>query len=247
MAPVLQAGPDTVLLDLEGFCLAVLAEGAVDLPCGVRAAVPDLSGTRVGDHVAVADGVLQLPRLDVLVTHLVDNTVPVLDTEAALWGVHHLESVAGDALHALGEDLPAEALRLLRDAEQRAAELLIGTGPAGTRLGDDVLSGWLAAAVATRHPALARLRTATLFGVRDSADLLGATLLGCAARGETVPEFRALLVAWGAQDAAGARAALDALLARRTSGGAGLLVGATLAVASLAGRAALGGGLASAG
>lgn len=235
MAPVLHADSDTVLMDLDGFCLAVLAEGAVELPCGVRAALPQLSGTKVGDHVAVADGVLQLPGLEVLVTHIVDNTVPVLDSGTAVWGAGHLESAAGDALRSLERHLPADALPLLQEADPRAVDLLIGAGPEGTRLGDDVLCGWLAAAVATRHPALARIRTATLFGVRDSADLLGGTLLGCAARGETVPEFRALLVAWGAKDAAAAQEPLDVLLARRSSCGAGLLLGATLATAAVAG------------
>jgi hypothetical protein len=247
MAPVLHADSDTVLLDLDGFCLAVLGAGAVQLPCGVRTELPELSGTQVGDHVAVADGVLQLPRLEVLVTHIVDNTVPVLGVDAALWGAGHLESVAGDTLRGLRDQLPAEALGLLRSADPRAVDLLIGAGPAGTRLGDDVLSGWLAAAVATRHPALPRIRPATLLALRDSADLLGRTLLGCAARGETVPEFRALLVAFGGEDEAAAGDALEVLLSRRTSGGAGLVLGATLAAAGLAGRSARRDDLASAG
>jgi hypothetical protein len=101
--------------------------------------------------------------------------------------------------------------------------------------------------VATRHPALPRIRPATLLALRDSADLLGRTLLGCAARGETVPEFRALLVAFGGEDEAAAGDALEVLLSRRTSGGAGLVLGATLAAAGLAGRSARRDDLASAG
>jgi hypothetical protein len=247
MAPVLQADSDTVLLDLDGFCLAVLGAAAVQLPCGVRTNVAALPQTRVGDQVAVADGVLQLPRLEVLVTHIVDNTVPVLDAAAATWGTGHLESAAGDSLRAMRKDVPCDGLELLAGADPRAVDALIGTGPSGTRLGEDVLAGWLAAAVATRHPALPRVRTATLLALRESTDLLGATLLGCASRGETVPEFRSLLVALGAGDGKAVREPLDVLLSRRTSGGAGLVLGALHALADLADRSPLGKDLASAG
>jgi hypothetical protein len=246
-APVLQADSDTVLLDLDGYCLAVLGAEAVELPCGVRTPVAKLPPTRAGDLVTIADGVLDLPKLEVLVTHIVDNTVPVLGPEAADWATGHLESVAGDALCLLRNELSPGALERLSDSDPRAVELLIGTGPSGTRLGDDVVAGWLAAAVATRHPALPRMRTATFLAVRDSADLLGATLLGCAARGETVPEFRALLAALDAQDAGAIEAPLDALLSRRTSGGAGLVLGALHAMAGLADRSRLREDLASAG
>ena len=236
MAPVLHADSAMVVLDLDGFCLAVLAADAVQLPCGVRTPLPRLTGTRVGDHVAVADGFLQLPRVEVLVTHIADNTVPVLGPEAAAWGAAHLEAVADGALARLGDDVSKHALELLRSADPRAVDLLIGAGPSGTRLGDDLLAGWLAAAVATRHPALPRMRSSTLLAIRDSTDRLGATLLGCSARGETVPEFRALLVALGGEDEPAAAAALDVLLGRRTTGGVGLVLGAMQALAGVADR-----------
>jgi hypothetical protein len=244
---VLHADSDTVLLDLDGYCLAVLGAAAVELPCGVRTPVATLPPTRIGDLVTVADGVLDLPKLEVLVTHIVDNTVPVLSPEAAEWATGHLESVAGDAIGRLRQDVSSEALERLRDSDPGAVEMLVGTGPRETRLGDDVVAGWLAAAVATRHPALPRLRAATALAVRDSADLLGATLLGCAARGETVPEFRALLVALDAQDASALEGPLQTLLSRPTSGGAGLVLGALQAMAGLTDRSRLREDLASAG
>lgn len=233
---VLRADADTVLLDLDGFCLAVLGVGAVQLPCGVRTPVPRLTGSRAGELVRVADGVIQLPRFEVLVTEIVDNTVPVLGAAAAAWGAAHLETVADNALRGLREAVPEQGLSLLRDADPRAVEQLIGTGPPGARLGDDVVAGWLAAAVATRHHALPRVRSATLLAIRESADRLGATLLGCAARGETVPELRSLLVALDAEDEVAAGSALGVLLARRTSGGAGLVLGALQALTGVAGR-----------
>jgi hypothetical protein len=246
LTPVLQADSDTVLLDLEGYCLALLGADAVQLPCGVRTEVAALPPTTTSDQVTVADGVLELPQLEVLVTHIIDNTVPVLGAEDALWGTSHLESVAAAELCRLGAGLSSDALERLHEADPRSVEQLLGTGPDGTRLGDDVVAGWLAAAVAIRHPALPRVRSATALAARDSADLLGATLLGCAARGETVPEFRALLAAIGAHDPEAATAPLDVLLSRRTSGGAGLVLGALHAFRGLD-RSRFGGDLASTG
>ena len=243
---MVHADRDTVLLDLDGFCLAVLGARAVQLPCGVRTSLPRLTGTRVGDHVPVADGVLQLSHVDVLVTQIIDNTVPVLDADAATWGLAHLATAVDSTLLALGADVPPQALEQLRNADPRAVDLLIGAGTPDSRLGDDLLAGWLAAAVATRHPSLPRMRSATLLAIRQSTDRLGATLLGCSARGETVPEFRSLLVALDAEDESATGAALEVLLGRRTGGGPGLVLGAMQALAGVTDRSRRRGDLTSA-
>jgi hypothetical protein len=60
-----------------------------------------------------------------------------------------------------------------------------------------------------------------------------------------VPEFRALLAAVDARDAGAVEAPLGILLSRRTSGGAGLVLGALQAIAGAVGSVQ--DGLASAG
>ena len=97
----------------------------------------------------------------------------------------------------------------------------VGRGPGLTPYGDDVLAGWLVARWAAGSPntevvdAVRRLRTRTT--------ALSATLLDCAARGETLPELSAWLRALGTS---GERAAEAALLAVGATSGAGLLAGA---------------------
>jgi Protein of unknown function (DUF2877) len=111
-----------------------------------------------------------------------------------------------------------------------AVRALLGLGPGLTPLGDDVLCGWLAAAVARRHPALDDLRSTVLVDAPARTTTLSTTLLGCASRGEGVPELRALLGGLARENPAGVEQSVDLLLRVGDTSGAGLLLGALLAL-----------------
>lgn len=228
-ATVLHAGPDAIYLDLEGTCLGVLGARAVQVPCGVRTMLPRLPDCRADAEAVVVDGSVEVADLDVLVTHIVDTTVPVLWDEGADWGARVLAELVGGRLDGAREQLPAEALRALSAGEEAAVGPLVGLGPGLTPLGDDVVSGWLAAAVACRRPDLDPVRAAVALSA-DRTTMLSATLLQCAARGEGLPEFRMLLSGMASRNADIVAQALDLLLDVGDTSGAGLVLGAQLAL-----------------
>ena len=105
---------------------------------------------------------------------------------------------------------------------------LIGRGEGLTPLGDDLLAGWLAL-----HRAAGVATPAVDDVVRSHAHrttLLSATLLDCAVHGEVLPEYAAWVGALGTSDAPVRAAALSAVGA---TSGAGLLLGAHLALTQL--------------
>ena len=110
---------------------------------------------------------------------------------------------------------------------------LLGLGPGLTPLGDDVLAGWLAAAVASRHPALQDLRSTVALSARERTTSLSATLLACAARGEGVPEFRSLMTGVADENSDVIEQSLSLLLRVGDTSGEGLVLGAQLALQSL--------------
>jgi hypothetical protein len=229
-AKVLHAGRSAVYLDVDGSCLAVLAADAVQVPCGVRTALPELPELSAGDTAFVFDGSLELPGCEVMVTDIVDTTVPVLTAESAAWGASRISRHAGSRLEEVRAALPATALTRLAAGDSRGIVALLGLGDGLTPLGDDVLCGWLASAVARRHPSLDEVRSAVGLAASRRTSTLSATLLGCAARGEGVPEFRTLLRAVADQDGPGADRTVDLLLDVGASSGAGLLLGCVLAL-----------------
>jgi hypothetical protein len=117
-----------------------------------------------------------------------------------------------------------QALDWQAPLEAPAARLL-GRGPGLTPLGDDVLAGALATLVALESPAAGRLGAAVLAHAPDRTTFVSAALLHHAARGESVPELTALLVA--ARDGGAQRlsAATDRLLRVGHTSGAGLAIG----------------------
>lgn len=236
-ARLLHAGPAAAYLDLDGTCVGVLAAHAVQVPCGVRTSLARLPELSPGDPAIVEDGSVELPGLETWVTSVVDTTVPVVDPDSAGKGAERLADAAGDRLAAVESELPADALGLLAGGDDAAVPRLLGLGRGLTPLGDDVLAGWLATGVATRHPDLPRVRGTVALTARERTTTLSATLLACAARGEGVPEFGALLRGLGAGDdvAVGPSfdRAVDAVLDIGDSSGAGLVLGARLALASL--------------
>jgi hypothetical protein len=233
-ARVLHSDPNALHVDLEGFCLGVLGARAVQLPCGVRTQLPTLTCVEPGTDAVVEDGGVLFGDTEVLVTNIVDTTVPVLAPEVAARCGAQLEEIAGDRLDEARAVLAAEPLSLLAAADPAAVEGLIGVGPGMSPVGDDVLAGWLAAGVSSRHPGLPAVRSAVALSASERTTLLSATLLGCAARGEGVPEFRSLLLGLANENDELVTQSLDLMTHVRRSSGAGLVLGALLALTSLA-------------
>ncbi len=232
-ARVVHAGRDAAYLDLHGTCLGVLAARAVQVPCGVRTMLPALPELVSGTEARLCDGAVELPGLRVTVSTVVDPLVPMLSVGAAERGRPALERLAGDRLDQVIGQLPAEPLRQLAASDPDAVAGLLGLGGGLTPLGDDVLAGWLATAVAVRHPALAAVRGAVACRARRTTPL-SATLLLCAARGEGVPQFRDLLSGIADDDSPTVSRSLDAVLAIGDTSGGGLVLGALTALRSLA-------------
>ncbi len=230
---MLHSGQHAVYLDVDGACLAVLSSRAVLVPCGVRTQRPRLPVCHPGDRVTMGDGRVELPGLAVHVTQVVDTAVGVLGPGAVDRGAHLLRPAAGDRLARALTELPAEAMQRLAACDAAAVAGLLGFGGGLTPLGDDVLAGWLATGAATRHPALAAVRSGVTLLARQRTTTLSATLLECAARGEGVPQFRALLRGMATGDPALVRRSVDDLLDVGDTSGSGLVLGALSALESL--------------
>jgi hypothetical protein len=234
-AAVVHAGPHAVYLDVEGHCTCLLSAHATQVPCGIRTTLDVLPEVAPGDLASVENGTVSLPGLDVLVADIVDTTVPVLDPAAVARWTAPLAQLAAAPTQRVRDLLPADALDALRRSDPVAVPALLGLGPGLTPLGDDVLGGWLATTVATRHPDREAVRRAVAVSAGERTTTVSATLLACAARGEVVPELRSLLVALtaGAGAAAAVQEALDALVAVGDTSGAGALLGTVIALQSL--------------
>ncbi len=230
VATVLHPGRSAVYFDLDGTCLAVLAARAVQVPCGVRTALPVLPDVAAGDEVVVFDGSVELAGCEVMVTDIVDTTVPVLTAAATAWGADELARCAAPRITAARAALPSGALDQLAAGDPESVTALLGLGPGLTPLGDDVLCGWLATAVAARHPHLDELRSTVALEARARTTTLSATLLSCASRGEGVPQFRALLTGVASENAAAIEQSVDLILRVGETSGEGLLLGALLAM-----------------
>lgn len=229
---VLHVGDSAVYLDLEGTCLAVLGARAVQVPCGVRTQLPTLPDIEAGAEVVVEDGSIVLPGLEVMVTTIVDTTVPVLGADTAAWGGEVVDELLTDRLDAVRAQVPGAAVAALAEGDAGSVLQLLGLGPGLTPLGDDVLCGWLATAVASRHPALADVRGAVGAAAVERTTTLSATLLSCASRGEGLPEFRSLLVGVNQQNREVVEQALELMLQVGETSGAGNLLGALVALQS---------------
>ena len=222
-----------VCLDLEGSALAVLGARGIQLPFGVRTLLPELPAVEMGTVGTVQDGVVSVGDLRVLVTNIVDTTVPVLTPEATAWGHDHLVELLGDRVRSFREQLPSEALDALGRAEPAAVTGLLGFGPGLSPLGDDTLAGFLATAVAIRHPRLIDIRSEVALNAFDRTGVVAATLLACAARGEAIPEFRSFMGGVVAHNADMVSQSLDLMLEVGGHSGAGFVIGAMQAFASV--------------
>lgn len=220
-ARVVHAGADAVYLDLGGSCLGILSAHATAVPCGIKTLQPRLTPpVRVGDSVVVGSGRIAWGLAEVRVGRVVEYAVPPLDAATARWAGRHL---TGPTL----DELPPTALALLRAGDPAAVPALLGLGGGLTPVGDDVLAGWLAAMTAAGHDGRHPIAETVQRLAPTRTTLLSATLLSCAARGDVLPEYAALIAALRRRDH---RHAVDRLTAVGHTSGLGMLLGLTLAL-----------------
>ncbi|WP_408896537.1 DUF2877 domain-containing protein [Nocardioides sp. R1-1] len=213
---VVHAGRHAVYAELGGRLVGILARGAVHVPCAVATTLPALPDLAPGAPAAAGGGTLRAGSLSVTVDRLVAFATPPLGPDAA----RRLLAVPADLAPARGQ-LPAGALDRLTAGDPAAVPRLLGRGDGLTPVGDDVLSGWLVTARAA-----GRDTTPVLDAVRarlHRTTALSAALLCHAGQGEAIAPFRAAL-------AAGDAASVAALLAVGHTSGAGMLLGAHLAL-----------------
>ena len=226
----MEAGSDAIYLDFEGSCIALLAGRAVQVPLGVRTLLPELPAVEPGAAASVHDGMIEVGDLAVLVTNIVDTTVPVLSAEDAAWGRMHLPKFAEHHVSYLRDVLPAQAFDQLAAGDPLAAHTLLGHGRGHiTPLGDDVLGGWIATAVAIRLPALQLIRSEVALNAFDRTNIVSASLLACAARGEGVPEFHSAMSGVARQNDEILSQSLDLMFERCGESGMAFVLGSMLA------------------
>ncbi|MBD8868611.1 DUF2877 domain-containing protein [Nocardioides sp. MJB4] len=179
--------------------------------------------------------------------HLDDVPVPIGRTlDVTVPRLRHRSRVERDSrVDSAARSLPGAALAALAglDTEARPAALvaaLLGRGDGLTPLGDDVLCGWLALhRAAGQAPDLLLTEVRAEVAAQVGADggrtgRLSAALLDCALHGEVLPEFGDWVAA---VDPAARAVAQTRLLAIGHTSGAGLLLGADLALSHLSRRA----------
>jgi hypothetical protein len=200
---VVHRGSHAVYLDVGGWCVGVVDQHAVQVPCALSTRTGDLGELGAGPAYLVG-GVLHLSDVPLLVGRLRRVEVPTLRIDTA--------------------PRPGPVVPLDTETVGR----LVGAGDGLTPRGDDVLCGWLA-----MHRAAGAATPVVDKAVRvrmQETTLLSATLLDCALHGEVLPQFAAYVDALGTS--AQTEAERD-LLAVGHSTGSGLLEGARWAVAEL--------------
>lgn len=206
---VVHAGRQAVYADLDGTVVGVVARGAVHVPCSLATALRDLPEVAVGDPVLAGDGMVRVGPLSVTLTRLVSFTVPRLTTPPA---------PIGTDLSPARDQLAADALDLLAAGEPAAVPALVGRGDGLTPVGDDVLAGWLVASRAVGRDTTPIAEAVEAHLPRTTS--LSAALLRHAIAGEAIAPFRVALTTGAVAD----------LLAVGHTSGAGMLLGAHLAL-----------------
>lgn len=222
--PVVHRGPSAVYVEVAGRCVGLLSAGAARVPCGLRSRLGDFSPD-VGKSAYLESGVLHIDSRPLSVGRVVDVHVPRFDRGALLRNT--ADSITRTATP------PAAVVEFVVSAAPGgltpgAVDRFLGRGEGLTPLGDDVLSGWLAAQRASGVPT-PHTDAAVRAGLGRTT-LLSASLLECALAGEVLPEVGAWIGALGTDDLPGRTAAL---LAVGGSSGAGMLAGALLALGAL--------------
>lgn len=235
---VVHRGTDAVYLDLGGASgvLGVLSASATAVPCGLQVTDPHLPADLLGPQRAVlGEGRVRLGDVEVVAARRVDTSVLHLPEDRWTSARTALDEAAGELLQAVRDELPPAALDDLAAGNADAVPVLLGRGSGLTPVGDDVLCGWLATTVAAGG-SLAGVAAAVRDLAPTSTTALSATLLACAARGEVLPEFRLLLRDLSDPAGPDVRPRAEALLRVGHTSGAGLLLGARLALHHLVPR-----------
>lgn len=232
--PVLHTGPAATYVDVGGWAVGVVTPAATRVPCALR-----LAGHRAcGPTDFASEGIPGGPVTAYLEggsLHLGGHRLPMgrsVDVRAPRGVPRRCTRTTANSVTVLATPPAAVAefvsIHLPRRLDATAADQLLGRGPGLTPLGDDVLAGWLAVhrLVGVATPEVDEV----LAGARARTTLVSATLLDCAAHGEVVPEFARWLAALATSDA---RRCLDALLTVGATSGAGLAVGAAVALTTL--------------
>ncbi len=214
-------------MDLDGWCVGVVASAAAAVPCALRVGTNDLS-TLSSASAYLRGGVLHLGDTPLVIGRLVAVRSPRLSLARL-----PRDPASSVRPRVTPQPEPAELVAHVASSidghlDASAVERLVGRGDGLTPLGDDLLCGWLAlhraAGVAT--PEI----DAAVRAVLGCTTLLSATLLDCALHGEVLPQFAAYVAALATPQEPTAAAALAAV--GHTSG-AGLLHGAHLALTEL--------------
>jgi len=208
--------------------IGIAARDAIQVPVTIRTTLRRLPVATVGDPAEVRDAVLHVAGLAVSVERMLPTAAPVLadPLTADRLLAQALAEHDQDRIDAVRAQLPAEALRALAAGDPAAVPPLLGRGDGLTPVGDDVLAGWLVAGHAVGR-AIEPVRTAVRAHAHRTTTL-SAALLADAAAGECLPEFRALLLALATGH--GVSPAVAALAAIGHTSGAGMLLGAHLAL-----------------
>ena len=201
---VVHRGTHAVYLDVGGWCVGVVDQHAIQLPCALGARTDSLAGIGAGPAYVQA-GVLHLSGVPLVIGRLRQVGVP-----------------------ALRQRRPAHPSVPAAPLDPSTVARLVGAGDGLTPRGDDVLCGWLALHRAAGIPTPAvdgaiRMRM-------QHTTLLSATLLDCAVHGEVIPQFAAYVIALGTTAQTEAERDLRAV---GHSTGAGLLEGAGWAAAEI--------------
>jgi hypothetical protein len=200
---VVHRGSHAVYLDVDGWCVGVVDQHAVQVPCALGTLTGDLGELGVGPAYLL-DGVLHLSGVPLVIGRLRRVEVSALRVDTAL--------------------RPGPVAPMDTDAVNR----LVGAGDGLTPRGDDVLCGWLAMHRAAGAPT-PEVDEAVRMRMQETT-LLSATMLDCAMHGEVLPQLAAYMHALGTPAQAGAE---RDLLAVGHSTGSGLLEGARWAAAEL--------------
>ena len=213
---VVHASSTAIYVDLDGWCLGLVSADATRVPCALWTTIPDLGGL-ADAGVRIESGTVRLGSEEVRITRVADVSTP---------GLGHGGSRVSERARCLTS---SAGLSLPADGRLTTAHLdrLLGRGPGLTPLGDDVLAGWFAARIAAGRPD--HVLAAAVRHRLVVTTLLSATLLDCALHGEVLPQLGDWLARPTPETA-------DALMAVGATSGAGMLVGADLALTSMTDR-----------
>jgi len=230
--PVIHAGPQAVYVAVAGRCVGLLGRDATGVPCGLRSRIPSFAAWECGSAY-LANGMLHVDHIRLTVGRAVAVQVPPLGHGTVPRRTASPATAAATPQAVVVGLVPrgvTTEVGLVPQITAATVKQLLGRGTGLTPLGDDVLCGWIATHRAAGVPT-PEVDRAVRAGLHRTT-LLSATLLDCALHGEALPELSRFLRAIGTADE-GDRA--GDLLAVGGTSGAGLLMGARLALDDLAG------------